>query len=73
MLIVISASLVASAEALEGERILKKKDDLIGLFVSLLKSQIEVSLTSCLVARMMLQVTVVAVARTVDAEEVKSS
>ena len=69
----ILASLAASAEALVGERILRRRDDLIELFASLLMSQIEVCSTFCFVVRMKLQVTVAAVGRTVGVEEVKNS
>lgn len=70
-LFVVSASLVASLEALVWERIQMRKDGLVEQFVSLPRSQIEVCSLVGLVARMRLQATVGAVGRTVDAEEVE--
>ena len=70
---VVSASLVALAEALVWEKILMRKGDLVGQSVSLLRSQIEVCLISGLVAGMKLQATVDADEKTVGAEEARRS
>lgn len=68
-LFAVSASLVASDEALVWERTLMRKDGLVEQFVSLPRSQIEVCSIFALVAKMRLQMTVGAVGRIVDAEE----
>ena len=68
-LLVLSASVVASAEAWVWERILMRKEGLKGQFVSLPRSQTEVCSIFYAVARMRRQATVGAVGRDVGAEE----
>ena len=68
-LFVLSASVVASAEAWVWERILMRKEGLGGQFVNLPRSQTEVCSISGVVARMRHQATVGAVGRDVGAEE----